>query len=71
MWPITVLSIIGVILNIHKRKEGFIIWLFTNGSWCVYDYMIGAYAQSALFAVYFCLAVWGLVKWGREKKLKS
>lgn len=63
MWVITVLSLCGVVLNIHKHKECFYIWAFTNGVWCVYDWNIGAKEQSVLFAVYFVLALWGIIKW--------
>ena len=63
MWPITVLSLVGVVLNIYKRKECFVVWAITNAAWCIYDLSIGAYAQSVLFAVYFLLALWGLTKW--------
>lgn len=68
MWVITALSLIGVVLNIYKRKECFIIWGFTNAVWCVYDYRIGAVEQSVLFFVYFCLAIWGLVQWDKPTK---
>lgn len=67
MWAITVLSIIGVILNIKKRKECFIIWVGTNFTWAIYDFYIGAYAQSALFGIYFLLAIWGLIEWRKNK----
>lgn len=68
---ITVASIIGTVANIYKKKWCFIIWLFTNSSWMVYDFYIGAYAQSLLFAVYTGLAVWGLYKWAKEEKEKQ
>lgn len=64
-WAVSGLALIGVVLNIYKRKECFIIWTFTNLFWFIYDYSIGAYAQSALFFVYFVLAIWGLVKWNK------
>ena len=62
-WLVTILSIIGVVLNIYKRKECFIIWTVTNGAWCIYDFRNGLYPQAALFAIYFVLAIWGLYKW--------
>ena len=68
MWIITAVSLIGVWLNIKKKSVCFLIWIFTNGFWAVYDYRIGAKAQAALFAVYFGLAVYGLLEWRREKK---
>jgi hypothetical protein len=63
MWLLTVLSLIGVVLNIKKKRSCFVIWAFTNASWAVIDYQAGLHAQAALFAVYFCLAIWGLVEW--------
>jgi len=66
MWAVTALAIVGVILNIKKRRACFIIWTFTNGAWCLYDYSIGATAQSALFAVYFVLALWGIYEWRKK-----
>jgi hypothetical protein len=62
---ITIAAIVGVIANIKKKKWCFIIWIFTNAAWCVYDYSIGAYWQSVLFLVYFLLAIWGLIEWCR------
>ena len=65
-WAITVASLIGTVLNIKKNKACFMIWAITNAFWAVYDFNIGAYAQAALFATYFCLALWGLWEWHRE-----
>lgn len=64
MWILTAASLVGVILNIKKRKSCFIVWGVTNASWAVIDYNAGLTAQAALFAVYFVLAVWGLIEWG-------
>ncbi len=38
---LTVLSILGVILNIKKKKLCFIIWAFTNFSWAIRDTSAG------------------------------
>lgn len=62
-WLLTLLSLIGVVLNIHKRKECFYIWAATNLGWAIYDFAIGAVAQGVLFSVYFGLAVYGIAKW--------
>ena len=66
-WALTALSIIGTVMNIRKDRRCFVIWLFTNGAWAAYDLSIGAIAQAALFFVYFCLAIWGIVEWKKEK----
>lgn len=66
-WLLTALSLIGVVLNIKKRREGFICWIFTNAAWAIIDFQAGIPAQGALFTVYFVLAVWGLIEWRAEK----
>jgi hypothetical protein len=66
MWMVTLVSMIGVVMNIKKRKESFIIWMFTNFIWAVYDLSIKAYAQSFLFFVYFILAIWGIYEWRKK-----
>ena len=67
-WILTVLSVVGTILNIKKRRSCFFIWTMTSTSWMIYDYSIGAYAQSTLFAVYTGLAIWGIIQWGRHSR---
>lgn len=62
-WTLTALSIVGVILNIYKRRSCFAVWMVTNGSWCVVDFYMGIPAQGAMFAIYFLLAVWGMWRW--------
>ncbi|MGB9886881.1 MAG: hypothetical protein ACPLRW_07790 [Moorellales bacterium] len=66
-WAVTAASIVGTVANIYKQRWCFAIWLGTNATWCVYDFYLRAYAQSFLFLVYTCLAVWGLVKWRNEE----
>ncbi len=63
MWLVTGLSILGVMLNIHKKRSCFIVWQITNVSWCIYDFSIDAYAQGSLFFIYYCLSVWGFYAW--------
>lgn len=63
MWLIAIICLIGVALNIKKNRLCFPLWLFTNTVWCVYDWRIGAYPQSALFFVYALLAAWGMREW--------
>lgn len=70
-WILTVFSIIGVILNIYKKKYCFMIWAMTNFAWMVIDYRAGLYSQSLLFAVYFMLAIYGLWKWIQDAKIKE
>jgi len=68
MWAVTGASVVGVVLNIKKKRICFVIWLCTNSLWCMYDFWMGAYAQSALFSVYVVLAIWGIIAWKSERK---
>ena len=63
MWIVTAASLVGVVANIKKKTWCFGIWFFTNSIWMIYDYTLGAFAQSALFAVYVMLAIWGIYEW--------
>ena len=60
---ITIISLAGVILNVKKRPECFYLWAVANVAWAVIDFKAGLYAQSALFIVYFFLAIWGIYEW--------
>ena len=67
-WITAGASLVGTVLNIKKHRACFLIWAGTNAFWAAYDFNIGAYAQSALFTVYFLLALWGLREWRKEAK---
>lgn len=60
-------ALVGVILNIKKKKACFYIWLFTNTAWAVVDFYKGIPAQGVLFSVYAVLAIWGILEW-KEKE---
>ncbi len=66
MWILTAISLIGVVLNINKKKSCFICWIISNACWAVIDFSAGLPEQGVLFSVYFCLACWGLIAWRRD-----
>lgn len=63
MWALTGLSLVGVVLNIRRKRSCFVVWGVTNAAWAVIDLDAGLYAQAALFAIYFALAIWGFMVW--------
>lgn len=64
-WILMIAALVGVILNIKKIRACFFIWAITNFFWMIVDFYKEIYAQSALFAVYFLLALWGIYEWKR------
>ena len=66
-WVLTIASIVGVVLNIKKHRLCFLIWAITNFMWAIVDYQAGLYAQSALFGIYFLLALYGLWEWRKAR----
>lgn len=66
-WALAALSMVGVVLNIRKRRECFILWTGTNTTWAAVDFAHGLPAQGALMATYAGLAVYGWVAWGRKE----
>jgi len=65
-WSLMIAALVGVILNIKKKRSCFFVWAITNFSWMVVDFYEKIYAQSALFATYFLLAIWGIYEWKGE-----
>ena len=64
-WTLTVLSIVGVILNAQRKVCGFYVWMVTNAAWAAVALYKGVPAQAALFIVYFILCFYGVWKWKR------
>ena len=62
-WLLTILSLIGVVLNTHQDRRCFYIWIVTNTSWAAIDFYKGIYAQTTMFILYLLLSIWGLYKW--------
>jgi len=62
-WLLAAASLVGVVLNIRRRRACFAIWIATNAAWCAIDMAAGLPAQAMLMAVYTGLAMWGYVAW--------
>ena len=70
-WVVALLSFAGVVLNIHKRRVAFLLWMGTNAFWAITDFQHGLPGQAALFVLYFITSVWGWVKWGNHEQNKN
>ena len=65
-WSLAVASLIGVVANIKRQRWCFYVWAVTNASWTFVDLYHEVWSQAALQAVYFGLAIWGIVAWRKE-----
>lgn len=66
IWLNTIVAIVGTYLNAKQVRFGFIIWMLTNAVFVGYNIYIQAYAQATLFFVYFGLALFGWINWGKS-----
>lgn len=57
---VTLLALYGTYLNSIGKKEGFIIWIFTNAVFCFNNFMIHQWEQGLLFLAYILLSIYGL-----------
>ncbi len=71
-WPdsaATMLSFIAQWMVAKKKIENWLLWLVVNITYIgIYLYK-GLPFYALLFAVYFCLAIWGYNQWKKEMKL--
>jgi nicotinamide riboside transporter PnuC len=69
-WAMSAIALAGTLINAERNKYGFVFWLVSNMYMTIRFFVIGEYAQSVLFFIYFLLAIRGIVSWGK-KELKD
>lgn len=65
-WTVTIMALVGVVLNIEQDTRCFFIWGFTNAAFAVRTYFLGAYEMTVLFTIYFVLAIVGIIRWNQK-----
>ena len=69
-WLFTILSVAGAACNAGGSRRGLVIgyrlWVVANALWVGSFAWRGLWAEAALFAVYFVLAIYGLKKWSSQ-----
>lgn len=65
-WAVTLLALVGVIINIKHDPRCFIIWAVTNAAFAVRTFTLGAYEMTFLFSIYWVLAIIGLYAWRKN-----
>jgi len=63
MWLVSFMALAGAELINRRMRAGFAVWLATNAVFVINNAAIGQWAQAALFAAYFVLAVRGWFTW--------
>ena len=64
----TGIALAGTLMNAERNKWGFACWLISNMYMCINFFILGAYAESVLFFVYFLLAIRGVFVWTKKEK---
>lgn len=61
-----VISVIGVLLNNHKLRAGFLVWLFSNLISAALHCYTELYSLMIRDLIFFVLAIHGWKKWGKK-----
>ena len=64
----SLIGLLGTIINAERNKWGFVFWVTSNIYMSIRFFVIGEYAQSVLFFVYFLLAVKGIFSWSSKEE---
>ena len=62
----TVIAIAGVILNNHRKKECFILWLVSNSMTLAVHLHAELWAMSGRDMIFIALAIDGLRRWSKK-----
>jgi hypothetical protein len=60
-WVAVVFVIIGLLLNINRRWEGFVFWLFSNAYWFHWNAEAGQWPQAIVFGIFCVMSLCGVV----------
>jgi nicotinamide riboside transporter PnuC len=62
----TAIAIAGVVLNNHRMRACFVVWMFSNAITLGIHLSAGLYGLAGRDLAFLALAVHGWVKWGRR-----
>ena len=72
-WIASALGLAGAILNAEGNIKGFYFWLISNPIIIIQSIIAGSitYSIAFLFTCYTILAIRGMMKWKKDKKLSD
>ncbi|QIG70789.1 nicotinamide mononucleotide transporter protein [Rhizobium phage RHph_I1_18] len=65
---IALLSVVATVLMTKKYIENWYLWLAVDVIAVPIYYLKGLYVSSGLYVVFFCLSVYGLIKWSNLRQ---
>lgn len=65
-WTVTAICLAGTVLNVKKNRWCFVLWIFGNVAWLLYDAHSGLYSRAMLDVVQLAFAIWGLIEWRKK-----
>ena len=68
---LSILSIVGAVMNVYKIRIGFLLWIASNIGWTFWDIHIGAYGQIPIWITFTIISAFGYIYWGKDKKCSS
>lgn len=66
-----VIALVGSYLNAKQIREGFLLWMITNGFWIFHNVVVSEYAQAILYTANMVIAIMGFINWKKDKKGRS
>lgn len=69
--PLSTITLIGTVLNMHKKATGFIFWMIASGAWCIFDLYVENYPRALLDGVFVITAFIGWRKWIKGEQLNG
>lgn len=64
---LTGMCLTGTVLNCKQIKYCFIIWIFANIGWAIYDVYTVQHYRAILDIVQFITAIWGYHEWSKNE----
>lgn len=65
---LSIISIIGAVLNAKQNVYGFYIWIFSNAGWIIVDIYLQLWGQIPFFVVCFFTSFYGIITWNKKQK---
>jgi nicotinamide riboside transporter PnuC len=70
-WVATVIAVYGVVLNNRRIRSCFWLWLLSNAMSCGIHAYLGVWSLAVRDAVFFALAIHGLVLWRKTPDVSN